>query len=247
VFLTSLPAYFAQFPSAAENAALNQIVKQCQGNDFYKKDSTTIIKYTMEARGKFLSTSSPLKRGLFHIFGGLFIPVAALFLPKTALIILLCVMTFIFLAFELTRLRSPVINRWFFSFFKPLLRDKEASRLTGASYILIASLIAFLAFQRDIAVLALSFLAVGDPLATIVGKQIGKRKLLGKTLEGDLACFISCVAVGVVFYYLGLRVPLLSILAGAIGATIVEAIPLPINDNLTMPLFVGVVMTIMQL
>ena len=112
---------------------------------------------------------------------------------------------------------------------------------------LIASLIAFLAFPRDIAVLALSFLAVGDPLATIVGKQIGKSKLLGKTLEGDLACFISCLAIGFVFYYVGLSVPLLTILAGAISATIVEAMPLPVNDNLTIPILAGAVMTVMQL
>ena len=194
-----------------------------------------------------MSMSSTMKRGLFHIFGGLCIPIAALFLPKMVLLISLCAVTFIFLAFELIRFRAPGVNRWFFSFFKPLLREKEASRLTGASYMLIASLIAFLVFQRDIAVLALSFLAVGDPLATIVGKQIGKRKLLGKTLEGDLACFVSCVTIGLVFYYAGLNVPLLTILAGALCATIVEAIPLPINDNLTMPLFAGVVMTVIPL
>ena len=192
-----------------------------------------------------MSISSTLKRGLFHIFGGLFIPVAALFLPRTFLVISLCAVTFIFLAFEFVRFRAPGINRWFFSFFKPLLREKEASRLTGTSYILIASLIAFLVFQRDIAVLALSFLAVGDAMATMVGERIGKRRLLGKTLEGDLACFISCLAIGFVFYYAGLNIPLLVILVGSVGATIVEAIPLPINDNLTMPLFVGVVMTVM--
>lgn len=203
----------------------------------------------MDYRGeaRHFSMSSTLKRGLFHIFGGLSVPIAALFLPRMVLLISLGAVTFIFLAFELLRFRAPGINRWFFSFFKPLLREKEASRLTGSSYILIASLIAFLAFQRDIAVLALSFLAVGDPVATIVGKWIGKRKLLGKTLEGDLACFVACVAVGFVFYYAGLNIPLLAILAGSVGATIMEAIPLPINDNLTMPLFAGLVMTVMQL
>jgi glycerol-3-phosphate acyltransferase PlsY len=191
--------------------------------------------------------SRTLKRGLFHIFGGLFIPIAALFLPRMVLLISLGVATFIFLVFELLRFRAPGINKWFFSFFKPLLREKEASRLTGASYMLVASLIAFLVFQRDIAVLALSFLAVGDPLATIVGTHIGKRKLLGKTLEGDLACFISCVAIGFVFHYAGLSIPLLTILLGSVGATIVEAMPLPINDNLTVPLFAGLVMTVTQL
>lgn len=191
--------------------------------------------------------SSTLKRGLFHIFGGLSVPVAALFLPRMVLLISLGVVTFIFLAFEFLRFRAPGINRWFFSFFKPLLREKEVSRLTGTSYMLIASLIAFLAFQRDIAVLALSFLAVGDPVATIVGKHLGKRRFLGKTVEGDLACFISCLAIGFIFYYAGSNIPLLAILAGSVAASVVEAIPLPINDNLTMPLFAGVVVTMMQL
>jgi len=193
--------------------------------------------------GKVLSMSDTLKRGLFHLFGGLFIPIAALFLARMVLLISLGVVTFIFLTFELIRFRAQGINRWFFSYFKPLLREVEVSRLTGTSYMLIASLIAFLAFQRDIAVLALSFLAVGDSVATLVGKQVGKRKLLGKTVEGNLACFLSCIAIGFVFYYSGLNIPLLAILVGSVGATIAEAIPLPINDNLTVPLFAGLVMT----
>jgi len=191
--------------------------------------------------------SSTLKRGLFHIFGGLSIPVTALFLPRVVLLISLGVVTFIFLAFEILRFRATGINKWFFSFFRPLLREKEVSRLTGASYMLVASLMAFLFFQRDIAVLALCFLAVGDAVATVVGKRIGKRRLLSKTVEGDLACFVSCIVIGFVFYYAGFNIRLLTTLVGSIGATIIEAMPLPINDNLTMPLFAGLVMTVMQL
>jgi dolichol kinase len=49
--------------------------------------------------------------------------------------------------------------------------------------------------------------------------------------------------IGFIFYYSGLSIPLLAILVGSAGATIAEAIPLPINDNLTVPLFAGLVMT----
>jgi len=174
-------------------------------------------------------------------------PIAALFLPRVVLLSSLGAVTFIFLGFELLRLKAPNINRWFMFYFKPLLREKEESRLTGSSYMLISSLIAFLAFQRDVAVLALAFLAIGDAVGTIVGERIGKRKLLGKTLEGDLACFISCVAIGLVFHYAALNIPLLTILIGSVGATFIEAMPLPINDNLTMPLFAGLVMALMLL
>lgn len=193
-----------------------------------------------------MSISGTLKRGLFHLFGVLSIPIAALFLPRTILLIVLGAVTFVVLAFELIRLKIPGINRWFLSVFKPLLRGEEASRLTGSGYTLVASLIAFLVFPRDIAVVAISFLAVGDVMATIVGKQIGRTRLLGKgkTLEGSLACFISCLIVGLIFYYAGLDVGLLTIAVGALGATIAEAIPLPLplNDNLTIPLFAGLVM-----
>jgi len=191
--------------------------------------------------------SSTLSRGIFHIFGGLIIPVSALFVPRTALLISLGAATLIFLAFELLRFRISGVNRWFRLHFKPLLREEETSRFTGTSYMLIASLIAFLAFQRDIAIVALSFLAVGDAMATIVGRCVGKRKLLGKTLEGDLACFIACMVIGFVFYYAGLNIRLPTIVVGSVGAAIVEAVPLPINDNLTMPLFAAVVMMVMQL
>jgi glycerol-3-phosphate acyltransferase PlsY len=187
--------------------------------------------------------SDTLKRGLFHLFGVLSIPVAALFLPRTVLLVSLGAVTFIALALELIRLKVPLINRWFLSFFKPLLRKEEALRLTGTSYSLAGALIVFLVFPRDIAILAVSFLAVGDAMATIVGKQIGKTRLLGKrTLEGDLACFVSCIAVGFIGYFAGLKVSWLAILVGSLGATIAEAVPLPLNDNLTLPLFAGLVM-----
>ncbi len=71
--------------------------------------------------------SSPLKRGLFHIFGGLFIPIAALFLPRMVLLISLGAVTLIFLAFELLRFRALGINKWFFLHFRPLLREEEVT------------------------------------------------------------------------------------------------------------------------
>ena len=199
-----------------------------------------------------MSISGTLKRGLFHLFGALSIPIAALFLPRTILLIVLGALTFVVLTFELIRIKVPVVNRWFLSFFffKPLLRKKEASRFTGTGYTLVGAFIAFLVFPRDIAVVAVAYLAVGDVMATVVGKWIGKTRLLGKgkTLEGSLACFTSCLVAGLIFYYAGLDVGLLAILVGALGVTIIEAIPLPrpLNDNLTIPIFAGLVMLVMQ-
>jgi glycerol-3-phosphate acyltransferase PlsY len=190
--------------------------------------------------------SPVLRRSLYHILGGLVIPIAALFLPKIVVQIFLGALTFSLLTVEITRLRVPTVNQWFFKIYKPLARTNEASRLTGTSYLIIASLISFLVFQRDIAVIALSFLAVGDAVAGIVGRWIGKRHLLGKTLEGDLACFFSCTATGSIFYFAGSSLSFPTIMIGAAIASVVEAIPLQVNDNLTIPLLSGAVMTLLK-
>ena len=193
-----------------------------------------------------MSISNIVQRGLFHIFGGLVICMAALFLPRTALLIALAAITFPFLIFELVRFNQPGINRWFVSFFKSLLREEEALRLTGTSYMLIASLIIFTVFERDIAILSLAFLAVGDATAMMVGMQIGKRRLLGKTLAGDLVCIISCLAIGSIFYFSVISLPFPIIIVGALVGSISEALSLPVNDNLSMPLLAGIAMTLMQ-
>ncbi len=185
-----------------------------------------------------------LRRGLFHILGGLCVPVAALLMPRIVILVSLAVVTLCLVAFELVRFRFPVANRWFFRIYQPVARKSERSRLTGASYLLIGSLISLLIFDRDIAVTALLLMAVGDAVAGVVGTTVGKRRVFGKTLEGDLACLVSCVATGLVCYYAGLKVPLPNSLAGALSATVVEAVSLPVNDNLTMPLLAGAVMTV---
>ena len=191
--------------------------------------------------------SSTLKRALFHIFVGLSIALPALFLTKAALLIFLGLITFAALFLEVLRFSNKGINEWFLSLLKPLLREYETSRVTGASHMFVASLVAFIVFERDIAMLALCFLAVGDALATIVGKYLSKKSYPGKTLEGGLACFVSCVVTGLVFYYAGFNVHWATVLVGAIVATVVEVVPLPVNDNLTMPLIAGLAMTLIPL
>ena len=112
---------------------------------------------------------------------------------------------------------------------------------------IMASIIAIAAFPLDLAILALSFLAVGDPLATMVGHYKGRHRVFGKSLEGSLTCLVACIGAGLIHYYTGLNVPLPVILVGAAVATIAEAIPLPIDDNLPMPLLAVTTMWLMMI
>jgi glycerol-3-phosphate acyltransferase PlsY len=123
-----------------------------------------------------------------------------------------------------------------------MLREEELSGLTTSNYVLLAALVSYIVFGRDIAVLAVSFLAIGDVAAAIVGQRMGRTKLFGKALEGDLACFFSCLVIGFALYYAGLHVGSRTVILGAVGATIGQAIQMPVDDNLTLPLFAGVLM-----
>ena len=189
--------------------------------------------------------SSVVIRGLFHLLATVIAPLASFFLERTLLLICLGALTLIFVTFDLLRCKCARANQWFCFLFYSLLRDYEKARITGASYILIASLLAFLAFPRDIAVLALFFLAVGDPVAAIARRMATRHR--SRVALGAAACFLSCVIIGVAVYFAGLAVTVPAALVGALVATAVETLHLPVNDNLTMPLLAGLAMFLMQL
>ncbi|MDD5288093.1 MAG: hypothetical protein PHY28_03140 [Dehalococcoidales bacterium] len=188
-----------------------------------------------------------LRRGFSHILVGLSIGISAIFIPRVIYLSLLGMATVTFLLLEFIRFKSPVVNRWFCSFFRLVLRESEAMHLTGASYMLLAALISFLVFTRDIAVASVCFLAMGDAMATIIGRNNGNNGKQKTKPAGHLACLAACLAVGFILRCTGLDISIPAVVIGAIVATIAEAIPLPVNDNLTIPLFAGLAMTLIEL
>ena len=186
--------------------------------------------------------TSRWQRWLWHVSACFSLSAVAWFAPETFFFISLSAVTFLFLLFEFTRFKSTSINRCFFSCFGSLLRPAEVSSVTTSSYVLVAALIAYLAFGKEIVVLSVCFLAVGDVVAAIVGSHWGKIKLFSKVLDGDLSCFVACLVTGFILFYAGLNISEIAILVGAIAATIGQAIRTPMDDNLTMPLFAGMAM-----
>ena len=59
-----------------------------------------------------------------------------------------------------------------------------------------------------------------------------------------MACFLSCIAIGFVFYFSGLSSNMTMAIVGFVSATVIEATPLPVNDNFMMPLFSGLMMSL---
>lgn len=186
-----------------------------------------------------------LPRRLFHTCSCLVFPIIALFLPRDIFLLLLVSVTALFLFFELIRFHFPTMNNWFLTHFRILLREKETAKLTGSSYLLIASVISFLVFDRSIAVLSFAFLAVGDPVGGAAGTRWGKRKIRGKSLEGSLAFFLAALIFGLLLNMVT-KVDMLVLFLGVLGATLIEFLSLPPDDNLTIPLFSGGLMTLVQ-
>ncbi len=200
-------------------------------------------------------TGSPLEdergklgRKLWHLGGGLLFPLLAFFIPRVTLLIAVGVVTLAFIGWETSRFASPKVNKLVVSLLSPFLkREERTSALTGSTWLLIATLIAFLAFAKEVAIAALLFLAVGDFASWLAGKRLGRTKVLRKSLEGSLSFLASCLLVTGLLVYLGegFSGPLLCL--GAVVATLTELLPLPVDDNFSIPIASGVVMTLVQL
>jgi len=96
-------------------------------------------------------------------------------------------------------------------------------------------------FTPQIANAAISVLALGDGFAALAGRIAGRNPLPvngRKTIEGSLTGFF----IGAVGCQLFLPIKLA--LIGSFAGMLIEALPLPLNDNLTVPIFSAICMTL---
>ena len=166
----------------------------------------------------------------------------ALGLEREVMIIITASLTGATVALEVARRRFAWLNEWFMSQTSALLKESEASRVLGSTYMAAASLIVFLFFDKEIAMLALMYIAVGDPLAGVVGKRYGRVKVGSKSVEGTVAFAVGAGAAGCALIAGGLDVPYWVALGGAGVGALVELLPNPLDDNLTVPPVSGVAM-----
>jgi glycerol-3-phosphate acyltransferase PlsY len=173
----------------------------------------------------------------------LVLPVLYYFLPAQVGRTGLLVLTGIVIILDLLRLRYATTRAMFALIFGPVIRRHEVWSLTGATYLLFSSVVCVFVYDKPVAVAAISFLVLGDLMAAVIGRRIGRLHVWGKTVEGAVACFITCVLVAWAIPDLPLGVGM----AGAIVATLVEVLPIPLDDNLSIPLLGGLAMQLLLL
>lgn len=178
-----------------------------------------------------------LFRKSIHL-AGLILPAIYIFLDKPTMLVLTGALTGGALSVELMKSLSARFSKLFFQIFAFLLRTHERKgAITGATYYLISAFLCIFFFEKTLAIICIFFMILGDMSAALVGKMWGRTKLLGKkSLEGSTACFLVCVAIALV------KLDPIIAVVGALVATLVELMPVPIDDNLTVPLVSGAVM-----
>jgi len=199
--------------------------------------------------------SEPLNwdRRLFHMFAGSVIPLTALIWGKDLAIGLAVFASAVLVAVEVARLRSDTVNRWFVEWLGIFLKPNEERRVTAATYLAVAGLGSLLLFDVMVAGLALLYLALGDPVAAVVGGRFGRHRWLGvrgagprarrgKSLEGTGAFMVVALGLALLLWYKGAFALYWPAAIGALVAAVVEFLPLPVDDNLTVPFASGVVM-----
>ncbi|MFH1141647.1 MAG: hypothetical protein V1724_08345 [Chloroflexota bacterium] len=179
-------------------------------------------------------------RRLFHMAAASLFPLLALVLDERKFLPLLLAVTALFVLVDVARL-----NLWFHRLFGPLLRQGEERRITGASYMLLGTLGVFILFSRDVAVLAVLFTALGDPVAAMVGIRFPGRPVFGKSLWGTAAMVVVGLVVAGAMHVAGVIDFRWAIAAGALVAGIAELLPLPLDDNLRVPLLAGAAMAVL--
>ncbi len=179
------------------------------------------------------------KRKTIHICG-VAIPVLYLFLQKDLIILGFVLSLVIICIIEWLRFRGLVSL--------PFLRNKEQKKIGAYVFFVIGAFISILIFEMSIAITAILMLAIGDAVSGMAGAvlNVDNPELYEKRMKPPavmLVMSVTCLVIGwLVLHSLPMAV------LGAIGATIADGVPLrvygvTIDDNLTIPLFAGVLMS----
>lgn len=193
------------------------------------------------------SYGAEIGRKTLHLLA-LVIPLGMWLLGMPAALYVLGVCATIAVAADVTRAVSPVFNEWIRWIFGPLMRKKELPEtgtgiiLNGATCVLVGALLLALIFPLRVAVPVLTMTMLADAAAALVGRGLGRHTWgkLSATVEGSAAFVVTGVTVMALFPALAFVPAAASVLVAAV----VEALPLPVNDNIRVPLVAAAVLMI---
>jgi dolichol kinase len=181
------------------------------------------------------------------------IPIIYYHITTELAIKILLPLTLITVSIDLLRYYHEPTSKFFYKLFGFILRkhelDEKKKNLNGASWVFLSALFSVIIFPKIIFVTAFSALIICDSSAALIGRKYGKRKFLSKSLEGTLAFFVSGILV-VLFtpkIYYSFEEYLIGIAAIAVGAVAENLSYGYADDNLSIPVSIGLTMYIMYI
>ena len=167
-------------------------------------------------------------------------------LPRVETLTAISLILAVDLAIEIVRLRSPSVNDRFIRMAAPLLRPAEHGKISGTPPFLAGCLASAVLFPLPVAMAGILFLTFGDAAATTVGEQFGRTRIGAKSLEGTAAFLAASALVSLGVTLFSSTPPFGALVAGAVTAAAVELLPLPVDDNFTIPVASAAVMHLLS-
>jgi len=141
------------------------------------------------------------------------------------------------LAAELVRRVHARSGTIFHRAFGAMLRVREHRGITGATSLAAGFTLVVWIVPHPFAAAGILMAGLADAGAALVGRRFGRRRLrTGKSLEGSFACF--AIALAIALFFPLIRPPLA--LAAALVIMLVEMLPIPVDDNVVLPLTAAV-------
>ena len=176
-------------------------------------------------------------RKAVHLLALLVPPVSEL-TSKPLVVAVLSTITIVYVIGEVLRLKGhslPIITPITVKMSRP---GERTSFIVRPAYFAIGIILALILYPSAIAYASICILAIGDSAAAIVGERFGHRRIIRrKTVEGFAAGLIAA------FLLASFLVSPFIALLGAFGAMVMELLDVP-DDNLTMPIVAGALMTL---
>ena len=189
-----------------------------------------------------LSRSETFRQAI-HISSFL-VPFICIHLLESYLVsLLILLVTLLYITSEVARLQGinfPVLSTitWKAAN-KPELYEFATAPISFALGIIFSLIL----FPAPTSYASIAVLTLGDGLATIFGRKLGSVPFpfnKGKNVEGSIFGFLFASVGAMVF------VDSVKALTAAAAGMLVECLPLPVNDNLTVPLASGLVLTMIS-
>lgn len=195
-------------------------------------------------------------RKIWHLIPGLAFALLcqSVIISRTLLLIIIVSLFVVTCVFEYLRANNPKVNLWCQKYFFHVMREEERHKISGIPSYLGSMLFLFLVLDKDIAGISILFLAIGDPIASVIGISLSPHtgswsKINGKNILGAIAFAVACLlAAGLYLHYYHISLNKDAVFMGALVGALVELLnpSKVINDNLSIPVAIALTIYILN-